>query len=647
MNVTAPNRLLFKDDKTPYSSRFDDLYFSKDLGIEESNYVYLEGTGALAAIRNRIAKIRIAEVGFGVGLNFILTLRAFLKESSKEQTLYYFSAEKFPIEKEDLFSLYRAYPELLSYAETLLSQYPILTPGIHRLFFGDGRIILDLFIGEASDAFMQSDFTADFWYWDGFSPSKNPDAFSETLFAAVRERSSLTARGSSFTAAGWVRRALEVNGFLVSKRKGHGKKRECIEASIHPDSCKPHSSSTIVPPWFSRQNLKPIQIDQGEIAVLGAGLAGSAIARNLSNRGFQVKVYDGNGIANRASSNSAALFDVQLSTLPSPLSQFAQRALSHFLNELQFLSIPNRLGILRRKKDYLPCLENSKYPDNFYEIRGEDIYFPYCGMINPQALCKARFNHPLIQVIQESVARTEKTGSIFSLFNASGALIGSASQLVYAMGADMVLVLPPTLQPILNDLSLRAIRGQTILVKPTPESIKLSSIRLEDGYLTPIHPEITGHPFHLVGSTYQAKNIATDQKERDTQSLLTGLIEKWPEHFNQITEESVVSQQVGFRASTPDTLPLIGPLSSLEACNEDFGKSLRYGHRSDTLPALRVKPGEWIFTGFGSRGVTFSSLGAEILASLMVGDPMPIEQNLSFHLHPARFYIRNLKKTKV
>ena len=631
------NRLRFKDPKTPVSERFDDVYFADEVGVDESVYVYLEGTGALKAMREGAPCIRIAEVGFGVGLNFVLTLKAFLKETNESQSLHYVSAEQFPIEKEDLVQLYSAYPDLFPYAEKFLEQYPILTPGVHRLHLANHRVTLDLLIGDATDLFEKTDFRADFWYWDGFAPSKNPDAFSDALFTAVKKRSNIGACGTSFTAAGWVRRGLETLGFDVAKRPGFGKKRECIIAT------GPAPLPDLTPPWFSRVQFEVLKDKSQTIAILGAGLAGSAIARALADRGYAVEVYDPNGIAGRASSNSAALFNVQLSKLPNPISRFSQSSLAAFLRELKTLKIPTQMGIDRKDPTAAECLDGCDYPENFYEKTTDGVFLPECGIIHPQVLCATRLNHPLISVKFDRITKIERIDSQFKFFNSEHVQIGVASHVVYALGADTPLEETLLNDSLVQELPLRAIRGQTILLKPTESSRKLTQTRVEDGYVSPVAPDVTGHAFHLIGATYQAKEVLPDQEKIDTEKLLNEAKLKWTE-FAECNESSVVSTKVGYRASTPDKLPLIGPLGGHEFAKQNFELALK-GGKFPALPALHVSPREWVFTGLGSRGVTFSSLGAEILAAQMTGESLPIEHDLMEHIHPIRFTIRSLKRT--
>jgi len=634
------NRLLFKDPKTPYSPEFDDIYFSSEEGVKESTYVYLEGSGVLAAIREKKSVIRIGEVGFGVGLNFILTLQAFNREATTEQTLHYVSAEKFPVPVEDLTKLYEAYPELFPTAKLLFDQYPILTPGLHRLTFLNGRVRLDLLIGDAREQFTQIDFVADFWYWDGFAPSKNPDAFSSELFEQIKLCSSVGACGASFTVAGWVRRSLEEAGFQVRKRPGFGKKRECLIALLKAEASTQRSNRAI-PAWFSRERYSLLNA-KSSVAVLGAGLAGSAIARALADRGHSVVVYDGNGIANRASSNTAGLFNVQMSKKPNPISRFAQISLTHFLRELKQLELPHQLGILRKDADAKQCLDALSYPPSFYESREDGVFLPFCGFINPSILCTRRLQSPLIKVVKKMVNQVKKNEDGFLLLNSLDEILGHAEHVVYAMGADVALGVSDLRHSFFENLPMRAIRGQTLLVAPTPLSQEISYTRVEEGYITPIQKHITGHHFHVVGATYQAKDVQPNQLELDTVKLIAEAKTKWQD-LGTLTRSSVVEEKVGFRASTPDKLPLIGPLFDSSWLRANYKNALK-GAKLKNLEPLETSPNEWLFMGLGSRGITFSSLGAEILACLMTGDTLPIETELFYHLHPARFHIRQLKR---
>ncbi len=633
-----PVSIEFKDARAPYSPLFQDIYFSPETGIEESRYAYLEGSGFLEKLAEGSPHLTVGEIGFGVGLNFLLTLKAFSETAKPGQKLHYVSFEKFPVFKKDLETLYSAYPELKSVADLLLAQYPVLTPGVHRLYFLNERVTLDLVLGDALLELPRLEFRANHWYWDGFAPSKNEDAFSTTVFQEVARLSAKGAQGSTFTAASFVRHNLTGVGFKVIKRKGFGPKRESIQA-VYEGGPK----ASILNPWFSSRALAHLKPGD-TVGVLGAGLAGSAVARKLANLGFSVRVYDGQGISQRASSNSVALFNVQLSKQPNPISRFSQQALTHFLREVRTLGIPFKTGILRQDETGVETLINNDFPESFYQEREDGLYFPECGMIHPGVLCKTRLTHPLITFIQESVVRVESGESNKVLYLKNGTR-EEVDHVVHALGADLKLPVNVLDHEALQALPLKPIRGQTILVKPTEKSKTLSTLLVNDGYASPVAPEITGHEFHLLGATYQAKTIAENQEELDTETLLAKANKNWS-LFSETRREDVVSAKEGFRLASPDKLPLIGPVCSPEWLEKNHAHALRGTAFSD-LPLLQALNREWMLTSLGSRGVTYSSLGADILVSQMLGGALPIELDLLEHLHSSRFFIRNLRKPRV
>ncbi|XDD47362.1 tRNA (5-methylaminomethyl-2-thiouridine)(34)-methyltransferase MnmD [Leptospira sp. WS39.C2] len=218
---------------------FDDVYFSKEGGWEESRYVFLEGNRINIALLNETSKpITIGELGFGTGLNFFMTLYHWM-ETKSPPSLQYNTLEGFPLPRETLHSLNLSFPDKDLWTEFLLESYTIQLQKWKegsqnqswdiqfshpngkekfdlRLYFGDVADCLDLFP------------MVDYWYLDGFSPSKNPKMWSEETLSKIRSHSRLGTRLATFTAAGFIRRNLEGLGFTIQKQKGFGKKREMI-----------------------------------------------------------------------------------------------------------------------------------------------------------------------------------------------------------------------------------------------------------------------------------------------------------------------------------------------------------------------------------------------------------------------------------
>ncbi len=637
----------FKETQTPFSPIFQDFYYSLKDGIEETIHVYVNGSGFADSLKNKDQHhFHIGEIGFGVGLNFLITYRHFLKHSTQHQTLTFVSVEKHPVKLDGLQKLYALHPELKEFSDELIEQYPILTPGIHSLSFAKGRVRLILVLGDAIEMFQNMKLTPSqkiqHWYFDGFSPQKNPEAFDEKLFKTLIPLSIPNAKASSYTSSGWVRRALEAQGFKVEKLPGYGTKRELIHVTF-PDENNEKASNE--KPWFSSQNLKKLKSGD-KIAVIGAGLSGSAIARALAERNFSVVLLDQDSIAAHASGNVVGLFNVQLSKLPNPISRYSQLSLTHFIREIRKLKILTKKGILRldanrEKENFDSALITSEYPEHFYEEREDGVFFPECGILNPKKLCETRADHPNIEFIKSKVQQVEKTAQGFRLINNLGEMILDCEHIVYATGASQSID-QYLKHSLIQSLPLRAIRGQIIHLSPTIESQRITCSLVDSGYITPLAPEISGINTHCVGATYQAKVVLDHQQEIDSLKLLQEAKEKHTA-FSNMEESNILSSRAGYRLATPDKLPIIGPLCDAEKLKKQFFSSIRSG-KIEGLSSLQAESGEWLFLGMGSRGITFSSYGAEILASLMCGDLLPIESDLWEHLHSARFIIRNLKK---
>lgn len=208
-----PPELDWRDATVPVSRRFDDPYFSLAGGLEETRHVFLAGNGLPERFRDGF---RIAELGFGTGLNLMATLMAHRGPGH----LHYTSFEAFPMPAPDIARALAAFPMLEDISQPFLRQW---AGGATTLHFPNltARIIL----GDARKTLPGWDGMADAWYLDGFSPAKNPELWSEDLMAAVARHTAPGGSFATYTAAGHVRRGLEGAGFSVTRQPGFGRKR--------------------------------------------------------------------------------------------------------------------------------------------------------------------------------------------------------------------------------------------------------------------------------------------------------------------------------------------------------------------------------------------------------------------------------------
>ncbi|HHC30241.1 MAG TPA: FAD-dependent oxidoreductase, partial [Rhodobacterales bacterium] len=73
---------------------------------------------------------------------------------------------------------------------------------------------------------------ANAWYLDGFSPAKNPELWGDNLLQAVGKHTAPSGTAATYTAAGFVRRALAAAGFAVTRQPGFGRKRHMTVARM-------------------------------------------------------------------------------------------------------------------------------------------------------------------------------------------------------------------------------------------------------------------------------------------------------------------------------------------------------------------------------------------------------------------------------
>lgn len=224
-NTTAPALVL--KNGSPYSQQFEDIYFSTVDGVGESHYNFIQGND-LAKRWQQLqgGRFTVAELGFGTGLNFLLTAESWLQSAASQQAvLHYWTVEKYPITAKVLSQLYHQQGWSYQVMPGLLKDYPSNREGAHQISVHP-RIQLTLLWGEAFEQLSQQLFVADAWYLDGFAPGKNPDLWSEALLGLLAKRSRVGTTFATFTAASLVRRRLSSVGFSVSKTKGFGRKRE-------------------------------------------------------------------------------------------------------------------------------------------------------------------------------------------------------------------------------------------------------------------------------------------------------------------------------------------------------------------------------------------------------------------------------------
>jgi tRNA 5-methylaminomethyl-2-thiouridine biosynthesis bifunctional protein len=206
------------------SAHYDDVYFSAQDGLAESRHVFLDGNNLPSAWQGKSAFI-IAETGFGTGLNFLAVWKLFLETAAPDQSLYFISYEKHPLESGQIReALQNWQDDIGQQLEAMLVHYKPETIRINP----HPQITLDLRIGDINDELPKQSEVVDCWFLDGFRPATNPDMWSEIVMSNIGRCTQAGGSFATFTVAGFVRRGLKEAGFDVRKVKGFGTKREML-----------------------------------------------------------------------------------------------------------------------------------------------------------------------------------------------------------------------------------------------------------------------------------------------------------------------------------------------------------------------------------------------------------------------------------
>ena len=221
--MNQPAELTWREGQVPVSQRFDDPYFSLENGLEETAYVFLDGNDLPARFRDGF---HIAELGFGTGLNLLAAL-ALWRESNQSGKLHFTSFEAFPMAPKDMLAAQAAFPALAALSAELA---PHWTAG--ETAFQTDDLVFTLVLGDARETVSNMAQKADAWFLDGFSPAKNPELWEPALMAQIAAQTAPQGTAATYTAAGFVRRALAEAGFDVTRRQGFGRKRHMTTARM-------------------------------------------------------------------------------------------------------------------------------------------------------------------------------------------------------------------------------------------------------------------------------------------------------------------------------------------------------------------------------------------------------------------------------
>ena len=584
------------------SQRHNDIFFSNEDGLQESCYVFLEGTRLEQALLSS-EHIVIAETGFGTGLNLAATMQLVERLGVKTH-IDYISFEACPLTEDLIEKAHAPFTSVKAYSEAIRSVLPPRWPGTHYRSLLKGQIDLHLHYGLAEILMKRQAFSADIWFLDGFTPAKNADLWSADLCMQIARLSAADARLATFTVAANVRNHLAAAGFMLEKRAGFGRKRDMLTGTI------------------PKQNRSKPESPQ-KVAIIGGGIAGASLCAGLHHLSIEhVLIDEAPVLASGASGNPLGLQIPRLRVVDHAMSRLSLSAFSTVLElsdaagallskGVVALDMPDREATRHEKlvkqgwPSDLVCRLSSSATKT---VAGMDLgmggmHYPLAQVISPPKLVAhlAENSHVICGAKINQIQRTEKSGWTVTL--SDGQYI-EADHLVLAAGAGLPALLT---QLNLPDLPLQVTSGQLTYF---PQDNPMSELKTALNYGGYMAQDSEGR--YVAGASFdRSASIGQSDEAHDHNLKLM------PKLLAQKMSEKGLDGRVSLRLATTDRWPLMGTYA----------------------------PGISILSALSALGLTLAPLLGHVLARQLAGKPAIIDTDTLSILDPLRFAKRAAKRS--
>ena len=351
--------------------------------------------------------------------------------------------------------------------------------------------------------------------------------------------------------------------------------------------------------------------------VIGAGIAGASMARQLAERGIAVTVFERDELASGGSGNPVAVVRPEPGGEQNPITELSTTGVSWLMDWISTnaQSVPHdwcgafRIARDQRRHDKLAqqarllgdaCLRevDTVAARNLCGVQpaAGGFFIPQSGWVRPVALVSAFLDHPLIHV--RTRMKVERLHPVKSDAQGRWELQLSDGSKVITACVVLASAFAEGLSPV--DLAIDSARGQLSCL-PERADRPLHTIVCRDGYIT---PAING--VHTIGATIQYDDDQALARPSDDEENFQRLQRLLPDFASDVSELS--SGRVAWRATTQDRLPLVG----------------------------KIAEGLFASLGHGSRGVACGPLCAEFLSALICAEPLPLGPEWIARLDPLR-----------
>jgi tRNA 5-methylaminomethyl-2-thiouridine biosynthesis bifunctional protein len=645
-------------------------------------------------------RFTIMETRFEAGLHFLAAWHAWRHDdpSRRCERLHMVSVEsppanwQFAIEAPDEAGGFET-AETEALARELAAQWPLAVRGLHRLEFEQGRVVLTL----AFDALDTS--LAGLWLRADAFHLNDPDAIAEkridanALSKGIARLAGASATVSCEALTDPLRAALGASGFVFEApgdidggtpvcalTTGHFAPKwrvrryepplpdpalSAVRANVAKTQDTPKLQPGVSVPFHPGSQPYP------DAMIIGAGLAGCALAERLSARGLTLALIDAAPApATHASGNPAGVFHPLVSADDSLAARATRSGFLHALRRWQALEAQgfgfdwHADGLVQaattseEEVAYRDALSVLGFPDRLvqyvsaeeaYSILGVapaygGLYFPQGGMLDPASLCRAL----LSAASSVTTLGLHFNCQVATLVHGDGlwhAIDRSGNRRISAPIAIVTNAADASRLASLEHAPTRSIRGQLTWLDPSPAAA-LRHPLIGDGYVL---PQETHHATHrarqLTGASYELDDRdehLREDSQRDNLERLSRLVPAVAHALHAHVTDRALAGRVAFRCVTSDRMPMIGQLADESVARHEAGRL------SGAWPLdLPRRSGLYGAYAYGSRGLTWATLGAEIIASQILGEPLPVTRDIGDGFDPARFLQRALRQRSV
>ena len=371
----------------------------------------------------------------------------------------------------------------------------------------------------------------------------------------------------------------------------------------------------------------------GRVAVVGAGIAGCSVARELAERGVAVELFEASEPGAGASGNPWGLLQPLPNLGGSPVGDWTTRAYvwtRGWAHRRGLPWTPVRVARYGPRRDYADRLRDAlawggalEDPTTIQDAPpGAILGLTTAAVVPPRAWCRALVDHPAVRV---------RSGRRIQALRPGWWLDGEGPF------DTVVLANSFAARALVPGLDLHPVRGQLVQVPQTAASARQTRALCGPVYLL---PPVDGH--HLLGATYHRDDPEPRLRDADTAWLWATLADTLPSVARALGgAPTSLSGRVSWRGVTPGRLPFVGPLDTAAAVAATLSPRKR---TRPQFSAAALQPGLWISAGHGSRGLSGAPLAAAVLTDAILGRRPAVPSDVLDACHPSRVTVARLRR---